>query len=134
MEYDLKHITDFIFKSKERYNELSDEDKKKFFFIVNRKFARMYPKQAQFFNKKGIDESSALDIWYYFFVKKRIINIPQWYWFKLSGKTKKKTTKKEEYEFLTEFYNLRNEDVEFLEEYYPDELKDELKKLKKYNK
>lgn len=135
--YDLKHITDFIFKNKNEYNKLSDEDKEKFFFIINRKFARQYPYHAQVFNKEGIDKSTAMDIWYYFFIKKRVINTPKWYWFKLSGINKLKTNikyKNEEIEFVKNFYDIDDYSVEYLMNNYSNEFDIEIKKYRKFIK
>jgi len=135
--YDLKHITDFIFKNKDEYKKLSDEDKKKFFFIINRKFARQYPYHAQVFNKKGINESSAMDIWYYFFIKKRVINTPKWYWFKLSGINKNKSNdkyKKDEIDFIKKYYDLDDKSIEYLIKNHSIEMDDEIKKYRKFNK
>ena len=134
MQYDLRHIGDFIFKYKDKYKDLSDEDKEKFFFIMNRKFARRYPKHAQFFNYKNMDKSSALDVWYHFFIKQRTMDIPSWYWFKLSGKKEKSILKKEEVEFFLEFYDLKRDDLNFLIEHHSEELTDEVKKFRKFNK
>lgn len=133
--YDLKHVVDYIFKDKQSYNNLSDEDKEKFFFIINRKFARKYPKHAQFFNQKGFDKASALDIWYNFFIKERTLNIPDWYWFKQSSiKKDKSSLNKEEVEYLTSLYNISENDLYYIEKNYPTELKEEVKKYKKFNK
>jgi len=134
MQYDLRHIGDFIFKQKDKYKDLTDEDKEKFFFIMNRKFARKFPRHAQFFNNKNMDKSSALDVWYHFFIKQRTMDIPQWYWFKLSGKKEKSLLKKEEIEFFLEFYQIKRDDLDFLTRYYPEELAIEVKKFKKFNK
>jgi hypothetical protein len=134
MPYDLRHIGDFIFKQKDKYKDLSDEDKEKFFFIMNRKFARRYPKHAHFFNNKNIDKSSALDIWYNFFIKQKTTDIPGWYWFKLSGKKEKSVIKKEDIEFLVDYYDIKKEDIEFLVKYFPDELSNEVKKFNKFGK
>jgi len=134
MQYDIRHIGDFIFKQKDKYKDLSDEDKEKFFFIMNRKFARKFPKHAQFFNNKNMNKSSALDIWYYFFIKQRTMDVPQWYWFKMNRKKEAGPLKKEEVEFLMDFYEIKNEDVEFLIKYYPEEVNEEVKKFKKFGK
>lgn len=133
---ELKHVVDFIFIYKDNYKKLSDEDKKKFFFIINRKFARQFPYHAQFFNKKSMDESSALDLWYYFFIKKRIFGTPKWYWFKLSTTKKKKQTKYkiEEIDFLKNFYDIKDDDIEYLIKYHPNEIEEEIKKYRKFNK
>lgn len=134
MPYDLKHITDYIFTNKSEYDKLSHEDKEKFFFILNRKFARKYPKHAKFLNKKNIDKSMSLDIWYYFFIKQRINGIPDWYWFKQSIKKDKSFLTKEDINFFTEFYDISENDLNYIERNYPDELKEEVKILKKFNK
>jgi len=134
MQYDIRHIGDFIFKQKDQYKNLTDEDKEKFFFIMNRKFARQFPKHAQFFNNKNMDKSSALDVWYHFFIKQRTTDIPKWYWFKLSGKKEKSLLNKEEVDFFLEFYQIKRDDLDFLIKYFPEELAEEVKKFKKFNK
>lgn len=134
MSYDLKHITDFIFTNKSEYKNLSPEDKEKFFFIINRKFARMFPKQAKFLNSKSIDKSVALDIWYLFFFKKRTIGIPDWYWFKQKTSKIKSILKSEEVDFFLDFYDITELELDFIEKNYPDELKEEVKIFKKFNK
>ena len=75
--YDLKHVVDFIFKDKENYEKLSDKDKEDMFFIINRKFSRGLPQHSFFFNKKHIDKSSAMDMWYYFKYMKCIIPLAE---------------------------------------------------------
>lgn len=134
MAHSMIQVGDYLFKQKNKYDELTNEDKETFFFIMNRKFARQYPKHAQFFNNKIVDKASAMDIWYQFFIKKRINYIPQWYWFKMTKKTDKSILKKEQADFFKEFYDIRNEDLAFIEEHYIEELKLEVKKFKKFNK
>ena len=87
-----------------------------------------------FSNDKNIDKSSALDVWYHFFIKQRTTNIPDWYWFKLSGKKDKSILKRDEEEFFLEFYDLKREDLKFLIDYHPDEIMEEVKKFRKFNK
>jgi hypothetical protein len=105
--YDFTHIVDFIFKKKEEYRKLSADEKEKNFFIINRKFARGFPTHAQFFNNKSIDKSTALDVWYQFFIKKRTTDIPSWYWFKQSVKKEKSLITKDDTEFLMKFYDIK---------------------------
>ncbi len=75
---DFKEIVNCIFINKNKYWEISDEDKEKNFFIINRKFSRKYPNIADLFNNKNIDKSLALDKWFYFFENQN--KIPDWYW------------------------------------------------------
>lgn len=134
-KYEFTHIVDFIFKNKEKYELLTDEDKEKNFFIINRKFAREYPIHAEFFNKKNSNKATALDIWFAFFYKKRTIDTPKWYWF-----TKKKTEtvsaiiKKEEIKYFMDFYDITEDDVMYLIKNHTEEIKEEIKKLRKFNK
>ena len=133
--YELKHIVDYIFRDKQNYNKLTVDDKKKFFFIINRKFAREYPRHAQHLNIKNIDESSALDVWYYFFIKKRVINTPDWYWFKLSTKREKTTKyKNDEIEFIKNYYDIDDHGIDYLIKNHQNELEEEIKKYRKFNK
>lgn len=133
--YEMKHVVDFILKDKQNFKNLSDEDKEKFFFIINRKFARKFPRHSQFFNTKGIDKASAIDIWYSFFIKERTINIPDWYWFKqVSNKKIKSSLKTEEMEYIKNIFNLTDNDVLYIEKNHPEELKEEIVKFKKFNK
>lgn len=131
--YDFTHIVDFIFKNKNEYKKLSNEDKEKFFFIINRKFARVFPLHAQLFNDKSIDKSNALDIWYHFFIKKGVKGIPGWYWVpKKSSKKEKSIATKKEVEYLMNFYDIKENDVEFLIEHYKEDVIEELKKYRKF--
>jgi hypothetical protein len=133
--YDFKHVTDFIFKKKDEYKKLSDEDKERTFFVINRKLARGMPFFAEFLNKKSMNRATSMDIWYYYFVKKRFVDLPKWFYFKLSGKTKKKSSiKPDEREFLLSAHGIEERDLNFLLKYYPDDVKEELKKFRKFNK
>jgi len=133
--YEFKHVTDFIFKKKSEYKKLSDEDKEKTFFMVNRKLARGMPYFAEFLNKKSMNRATSMDIWFNYFVKKRFVDVPKWFYFKLGGKTKKKSSlKPDEREFLMNILDIEERDIVFLLEYYPDDVKAELKKFRKFNK
>lgn len=132
-------VVDCIFKNKPRgkpnltYNQLTDDDKEVNFFMINRKFGYKHIEQAEFFNKKGIDKATAMDIWYMFFKNQK--GTPGWYW---QSSTKKKTAKavsktaKENKELIMRFEDISEEEYDFLEKYYKKELNAELRKLKKY--
>jgi hypothetical protein len=82
-----------------------------------------------------MDKPGSLDIWFYYFIKEKIKYTPKWYWYSLAGKGKNKSIlKKEEKEFIMNFYDLSESDIEYLEKYHLDELKIEVKKFKKFNK
>lgn len=132
--FDFTQVVRFIFKDKHNYSKLTDKDKETFFFIVNRRFSRMYPKHAQFFNNKEFDRASSMDIWNYFFIKKGIIGQPSWFQFKQPKTKGKSSIKKDEIEYLMEFYDIKENDVEFLIKHHPDDVKEELKKIRKFKK
>lgn len=134
MPYDFKHIVDFIFKDKENYERLSDEDKEKNFFIINKKFARGLPQYAKLFNNKAINKPTALDLWFHFFIKKRITSPPRWYWGKKKSKSKPSILTIKEKKFFMSYYDLKERDIDFLEKHNPEELKLEKKKLVKLMK
>lgn len=135
--YEFTHIVDFMFKNKDKYENVGDVDKERNFFIINRKFAREYPIHAEFFNKKNSNKASALDIWFAFFHKKRANNIPQWYWGykkKKKGESISTIIKKDEIKYLMDFYDIAESDVMYLIINHREEVKEEIKKLRKFNK
>jgi len=126
-------LSNIIFKNKEKYKHITDEEKENNFFILNRKYAFKYLKQAQFFNNKNINRASAMDIWFQIFYK-TTNGTPDWWW------NSNKKTKKEKPIFLNndiklikEYYNLTNKDIEFLTMFYKDKLKEDIKRLKKFD-
>jgi len=125
---DFRDIIDCIFINKQKYWKILDSDKEKNFFIINKKFSRMYPEIAQIFNYKNMDKSIALDKWFFHFRDKK--SIPQWYWNKKKSKINK--DKIIGYE-LIERENISENDLLFLNKYYKIELKKEILKIKKYN-
>jgi hypothetical protein len=127
---DFKQIVDRIFINRDKYWEISDEDKEKNFFIINRKFARKYPQIAQFFNFKSVNKSDAMDRWYFVFENSN--RIPFWYWGNKSKKEKKKYLPESDVEMLRVRLDLKESDIKFLYEYYNSELNDYIKKIKSY--
>lgn len=131
---DFISLGNIIFKDKDKYKFVTNEDKERNFFILNRKFAYKDIKKAQFFNNKNIDKSSSLDVWFGIFGN--TTNIPGWYWQTKAKKTPtiKPKFKKEEIEDLMDRYNLSKKDIDFLILYYEEEMKQTIKRLKKFQK
>ncbi len=128
---DFISLANIIFKDKNKYKFISDEEKELCFFILNRKFAINYLKQAQFFNIKSINRASAIDIWYQIFYK-TTNGTPQWWW-----KTKQQTKPKSEFtnvdlKLIKSYYDLKDNDIQFLIRYYSNKLKDDIKRIKKF--
>lgn len=126
---ELIDVANAMFRSKNKWNEITDEDKEKFFFIFNRYFSKKYPEKAQLLNLKTIDKSSALDLWYYFMIDKPY---PKWFW---SKSTKEKTIIPDtDFKLLMSKLNLKDLDVEYLINNHFDFIKEELKYYKEIEK
>ena len=122
-------IVQAIFVKRRNYQTLSDKEKDSMFFIFNRYMSKKFPKKAQALNKKGIDKSVALDAWYY--DNKNAFGIPSWFW---AGKKKEEVKGDFEKKDITRFLNyheLRMDDFDMLNIICPEDLKEEVKRLKK---
>lgn len=134
VKIDFITLSNIIFKDKEKFKFVSDEEKESNFFMLNRKFALKYLKQAQFFNNKNINKSSSIDIWFQIFYN--IKGIPEWWW---QSKKQLKVKIKSEFndndlKIIKDYYSLTNKDIDFLIEFYPENLRKDIKRLKKFRK
>lgn len=116
-------ITNCLFKDKEKWQWVTDEQKELFFFPINRLLSKKYPLLSQLINRKSTNKAAALDNWFHFFLNKPY---PSWMWSK-SDKTKKE----EDLEILSKEYDINLKDIEFLSKINPEALKEELKYLLK---
>ena len=126
-------LANIIFKDKHKYKFVSDDEKESNFFVLNRKFAIKYLKQAQFFNTKCVDRASAIDLWYQVLYK-TTNGTPAWWW-----KTKQQAKPKSEFsnvdlKLIKEYYELTDNDIKFLTSYYSEKLIEDIKRLKKFKK
>ena len=130
---DFVTLGNIIFKDKHKYKFVTDEEKEANFFMLNRKYAIKFLKQAQFFNNKNVNRASAIDIWYQIFYK-TTNGTPQWWW-----KTKVEPKPKSEFvnadiKLVKSHYDITDSDIKFLIKFYPEKLKEDIKRLKKFNK
>jgi hypothetical protein len=128
-------LANIIFKDKDKYKYVSDEEKEDCFFKLNRKFAFKDIKKAEFLNFKNINKSSALDIWYQVFYK-TTNGTPQWWWqTKQVSKVKPKSDfNNNDITLIKESYNITDRDIDFLIKYYAEKLREDIKRLKKFKK
>jgi hypothetical protein len=127
---DFIKVVNYIFREKDKYLGLSDIDKENTFFIINRKFAAKFPTEANFFNTKLGNRASALDIWFKIF--KKTFDTPWWYWTKVEKKESKKFPKGDIDLFIKYNPAINPRYLEFIMEFYEEDMKEEIKKLKKY--
>lgn len=132
---DITDVANAIFKFKNNwvYNPKGDvitnDDKEKFFFIFNRYFSKIYPDKAQLLNLKNIDKVMAMDIWFHFMKSEPY---PQNFWSK-TPKVEKEIPEKD-LKLLRKSLGVKDFDIEYLMDKYPDFIKEELTHLKKLEK
>ena len=132
---DFMKIVDFIFKNKQFYGKLTDEDKISNFYMVNHKFAKGCHKKMHLFNSKFIDKASVIDLWFDHFKKQT--EIPGWYFWKSPNTNKKEKDSKipkADRELFMKSEDLKEEDFNFLVEHYLNDVEYEIKKLKRFEK
>ena len=125
---DFKTIVNILF-TKDGWDQVTDEVKIANFFIVNRYMSKKFPKKSQFFNQRGMDKATAMDIWYLQIKKER--SVPFWFW---QGPTKRKEPPIKDWKLLQEFFDISLNDIYILCEMFPDAVKDEIKRIQEINK
>src|SRR5581483_1168212 len=112
------------------YLEMTPEMKEKWFFIFNRYFSKIYPKESQLLNSKLIDKATGLDIWAAFF---RTKPYPKSIWSK--SEKEKPVLPEKDFKLLWEKLELnKKEDLEYLIDKFPNLIEEELKWYKKKSK
>jgi hypothetical protein len=121
---ELIDVANAMFKSRVDWKNISDFDKERFAFIFNRYFSKKYTHYAQLLNYKSVDKVELLNLWFVFMSKKPY---PNWFWSK-SEKKKTESIEKSDFNLLMQKLNLNKiEDLEYLIDYFPDLIQEELK-------
>jgi len=122
-----------IFTKQKDYHKISNHNKKRHHFMINRFFAIKYPANAQLFNKNGINPVAVIDSWA--LVASRFKGVPGWIYTK-TKKAKKTATKKEKYipsdeviSFFIEKNEIGKREFKELEKFAKEDLYTALKKL-----
>jgi hypothetical protein len=124
VEDNLLSIFKAMFTEREKWPFVTEEQKIKHFFIINRLFSKKFPEKSKLLNSKLINKTSAMDTWF-IFVKN--MPYPKWFWSKsLSEKVKLEFSDEEIIHIMNNF-NLKREDIEILLNFYPDSIKEEIK-------
>jgi hypothetical protein len=84
---DLFEYIKTFYDGSKKFEQISDFEKRKQFFMFNRRMSIKYPEQANFFNFNGIDGALATDIWYEV-IGKKSNGTPAWNYIKLNKKNK----------------------------------------------
>lgn len=126
---ELIDIVNSIIK-KRGWSDISDLDKEKYFFIINRYMSKNYPQKAQLLNLKTIDKVSALNLWYNFMLTQPY---PKWFWSK-SEKSEKSEIPEKDFKLLMIKLRLKSEDIEYLINNHFGVVKEEIKYYKSLEK
>jgi hypothetical protein len=125
---ELKDIFNSISK-KTGWDLISDDDKSRLFFIVNRYMSKKYPQKSQLFNLKTIDKVSAMNLWYNFMLTQPY---PNWFWSK--DKQEKTEISIKDYKLLLNNLKIKDIDLDYLILKYPEFINDELKYFREIEK
>lgn len=127
-----------MFGDTNNYCEATTVDKRKNFFMVQRRMAIQHPMQAHAFNGTGINQEAALDVWYKF-LQKQYKKTPFWMYTKGLKKAKEEKEKKINIPAATiiEFAKENTYDLKSVYEaleMFPREMTKEIKEFEKLNK
>jgi len=129
----LNYVVNCLLKDRNKYKTISIKDKEKNFFIINRLLSKKFSEQAQKFNKKTIDKSLALDIWFLKLRHENRYEIFKWFWSKVPTNVNKELSDSDS-KLLIEKLEIRKEDLDILVMYHMGFLEEELKYFKALKK
>lgn len=127
IESNLLAIFNAMTKNRNLWSQVTEKQKEDFFFIINRMMSKKYPFLSQSLNTKGQDPVVGMDIWFSFFEGKPY---PSWFWSKSTDSSKKDKERSK----LLEYFDIKEEELQLLENFHSDELEEELKYIKNSNK
>lgn len=122
-------VANAMFKTRSNWDKITDEDKEKFFFIFNRYFSKKYPEKSYLLNLKTTNKSDAMDLWFHFMGSKPY---PNWFWSKTP--TEKSEISEKDLKLLLIKLKLKESDITYLVNNFPDFIKEELKYYKQLDK
>ena len=129
-------LFDFIkimFTRPSDYKNVSNHNKKRHHFMINRFFAIKYPSNAQLFNVNGINGNSVIDSWH--MVASRFNSVPGWIYTKTKKSPKAKVNKKQyipsdaTISFFMEKNEIGNREFKELEKFAKEDLYNSLKRI-----
>ena len=131
IENNILAISNVMFRNKEDWSKVSDDQKDQFFFIFNRYFSKRYPIESQLLNSKSIDKTIGMDLWFNFMKSKPY---PKWFWSKPKEEKIKGDISEKEFKRLLSHLQIKSEELDFLIKHHKDEVIEELEYLKKIDK
>jgi len=133
---DLFELTKIMFENPREYPTVTPGEKRKHFFMINRRMSIQFPFQAQVLQHQKIDEIGVVDFWQRF-LSQKYNKTP--YWMYTKGVKKAKEVKEKKTNFkdsdIIEYARKMGFDqkaVREAAEIYPNELKKELQRFEKW--
>jgi len=130
VEDNLLAVTNCMFRNKDHWKFVTDEQKIKFFFIVNRLISKKYPEVSQLLNLKTINQVVGMNLIYEFMKSK---SYPSWIWSK-DEKSKSSNLNDEDFLILKSKTEFKEDEILFLLKYYKEECGEEIKYFKNLDK
>lgn len=127
IEDNILAVSNCIFKNPKDWIYVSDEMKKKYFFIFNRYMSKKYPELSQLLNDKLQDEIAGMNLIHAFLSRKPY---PKWFWSKAEKKAEKSLFSDKELVSLQQKFEFTDAELEILIMYHSAEIKEELKYIK----
>lgn len=132
---ELFDITKIIFERQAEWPTVTNGEKKKFFFALNRRFAIQYPLQAQALQHLKIDQVGVIDFWFNF-LSQQYKRTPSWMYTKGVKKAKESKERKQTVNDKTINEYVRQHKIDKKSvidalEFFPKDMGKELKKFEK---
>jgi hypothetical protein len=127
IEDNLLAISNVIFRNRENWKFVTDEQKLKWFFIINRNLSKKFPEKAQLLNLKSIDKITAMNLWYQFMLNQPY---PNWFWSK-SDKGDNSEISDKDYKIILQRLKIKDIDLDYLIKNHINFIKEELIYIKK---
>lgn len=133
---ELFDLTKIMFEKPGEWAEVSPSDKRKWFFLINRRFAIQHPIQAAALQHIRIDQTSVMDFWQKYMYKTYGGRTPHWMFIKgvKQAKETKETKIKVSDALVTAYAKKMEIDKKSIYdalEFYPDSILQELKVFQK---
>ena len=135
---ELFDILKSMFESPGLYSDVTKSEKRKNFFMINRRLSINFPIQANLLQHMKINMESSID-WWQRFLRKQYTKTP--YWMFLAGVKKVKEEKEKKVSLSGDlisdycrFYNKDSKQIKYALQFFPDEMTREIKEYDKMRK
>jgi len=132
---DLFKLTKIMFEGSPQYKEVTKGEKRKNYFMINRRMVIQHPEQAQLLNHIKINQEQSVDVWQKF-LSKKYGKTPHWMFTKGIKASKEALEKKTSIpdKLLVEYAKYHKLDLRSVKDtlkMFPDKMKKDLKAYEK---